>query len=201
MIMADSLSCHRTKDSDTSELIPISFCPLTSYYKSLEENAYCIGTRASAKAAGEVAPKIHGADKPLNPNLKPEHQGRRTNATGSQHNIPLQAVQNASCTPTPKTTHTSIMSTIQGSANHKDAPGAISSRKVLAPALVQPAPSGHIDRGFQPRPPMERGEDADDDEIECITTKYARVLNPRPIPGIDTGAEEEVLDPEMQIPQ
>ena len=48
---------------------------------------------------------------------------------------------------------------------------------------------------------MERGEDADDDEIECITTKYAKVLNPRPIPGIDTGAEEEVLDPEIQIPQ
>ena len=73
MIMADYLSHHRTKDSDTSELRPISFCPLTSYYKSLEENVYCIGTRASAKAAGEVAPKVHGADKPLNPNLKPEH--------------------------------------------------------------------------------------------------------------------------------
>ena len=48
---------------------------------------------------------------------------------------------------------------------------------------------------------MERGKDADDDEIERITTKYARVLNPRPIPGIDTGAEEEVLHPEIQIPQ
>ena len=102
MIMADYLSRHRTKDSDTSELIPISFCPLTSYYKSLEENAYCIGTRASAKAAGEVAPKVHGADKPLNPNLKPEHQGRRTNTTGSQYKIPLRAVQNASSIPTPK---------------------------------------------------------------------------------------------------
>ena len=41
----------------------------------------------------------------------------------------------------------------------------------------------------------------DDEEIECITTKNARVLNPKPIPGIDTGAEEEVLDPEIQIPQ
>ena len=203
MIMADYLSRHRTKDSDTSELIPISFCPLTSYYKSLE-NAYCIGTRASAKAAGEVAPKVHGTDKPLNPNLKPERQGGRTNTTGSQYKIPLRAVQNASSTPTPKTSNTSITSTIQGSADRKDAPGAISSRKVWAPSLAQPsvsAPSGHIDKGFQPRPPMERGEDADDDEIECITTKYAKVLNPRPIPGIDTGAQEEVLDPEIQIPQ
>ena len=204
MIMADYLSRHRTKDSDTSELIPISFCPLTSYYKSLEENAYCISTRASAKAAGEVAPKVHGADKPLNPNLKPEHQGRKTNTTESQHKTPLRAVQNASSTPTPLTTHTSIMSTMWGSADRKDAPGAISSRKVWAPSLVRPsisAPSGHIDRGFQPRPPKERGEDADDDEIEGITTKYAKVLNPRPISGIDTGAEEEVLDPDIQISQ
>ena len=159
----------------------------------MEENAYCIGTRASAKASGEVAPKVHGADKPLNPNLKPEHQGRRTNTTESRHKTPLRAVQNASSTPTPKTTHTSITSTMWGSADRKDAPGATSSRKVWAPSLVQPsisAPSGHIEKGFQPRPPMERGEDADDDEIECITTKYAKVLNPRPIPGIDTGAEE-----------
>ena len=181
MIMADYLSQHRTKDSDTSELIPISFCPLTSYYKNLEENAYCIGTRASATASGEVAPKVHGADKPLNPNLKPEHQGRRTNVTGSQHKIPLRAVRNARSTQTPKTTHTSITSTMWGSADRKDAPGATSSSKVWAPSLVQPsisAPSGHIVKGFQPRPPMERGEDADDDEIECITTKYAKVLNP-----------------------
>ena len=139
MIMVDYLSRHRTKDSDTSELIPISFCPLTSYYKSLEENAYCIGTRASAKAAGEVAPKVHGADKPLNPNLKPEHQGRRTNTTGSQHKIPLRAVQNASSTPAPKTTHTSITATIRESADRTEAPGAISSRKVWAPPLVQPS--------------------------------------------------------------
>ena len=204
MIMADYLSRHRTKDSDTSELIPISFCPLTAYYKSLEENAYCIGTRASAKAAGEVAPKVHGADKPLNPNLKPEHQGRRTNTTGSQYKIPHRAVQHASSTPAPKTTHTSITAAIQDSVDREEAPGAMSSRKVWAPPLVQPsisAPSGHIDRGVQPRPPMERGEDADDDEIKCITTKYAKVLNPRPIPGIDIGAEEEVLDPEIQIPQ
>ena len=180
MIMADYLSHHRTKDSDTSELIPISFCPLTSYFKCLEENAYCIGTRASAKAAGEIAAKIHGADKPLYLNLKPEHQGRSAKTTGPQHKVPLQVVQNANPTPTQQTAQT---------------------RKVLVPPFVQPAPPGHINRGFQPRPPVERGEDIDDDEIEHITTKYARVLSPRPISGIDTGAEEEVLDPEIQIPQ
>ena len=199
--MADYLSRHRTKDSDTSELIPVSFCPLTSYYKCLEENAYCIGTRASAKAAGEIAPKVHGADKPLNLNLKPEHQGRSTKTTGCQHKVPLWVNQNTHPIPTPQTAQTSIPSIILGVASHKDASGAIPSSKVLAPPFVQPAPPGHINRGFQPRPPVERGEDVEDDEIEHITTKYARALNPRPISGIDTGAEEEVLDPEIQIPQ
>ena len=137
----------------------------------------------------------------MNPNLKPEHQGRGTKTTGSQYKVPLWVVQNANPTPTPQSAHTSITSTILGGDSHRDASGTVPSRKVLAPPFVQPAPPGHINRGFQPRPPVERGEDVDDDEIEHITTKYARVLNPRPISGIDTGAEEEVLDPEIQIPQ
>ena len=45
MIMADYLSPHQIKDLDTSELIPITFCPMTTYYRCLEENAYCIGTQ------------------------------------------------------------------------------------------------------------------------------------------------------------
>ena len=37
---------------------------------------YNIGTRYSTKASGEKSPEVHGADKPLDPNLKPEHQSR-----------------------------------------------------------------------------------------------------------------------------
>ena len=72
---------------------------------------------------------------------------------------------------------------------------------MLAPPYVQPVPPSPFSRGFKPRPPIEKGEDVDDEEIECITTKHARVFNPKPISGIDTGADEEVLDPEIQIPQ
>ena len=32
---------------------------------------YNIGTRSSTKASGEKPPEVHGADKPLDPNLKP----------------------------------------------------------------------------------------------------------------------------------
>ena len=37
---------------------------------------YNIDTRSSTKASGEKPPEVHGADKPLDPNLKPEHQSK-----------------------------------------------------------------------------------------------------------------------------
>ena len=37
---------------------------------------YNIGTRSSTKASGVKPPEVHGADKPLDPNLKPEHQSK-----------------------------------------------------------------------------------------------------------------------------
>ena len=37
---------------------------------------YNKGTRSSTKASAEKPPEVHGADKPLDPNLKPEHQFR-----------------------------------------------------------------------------------------------------------------------------
>ena len=37
---------------------------------------YNISTKSSPKASGEIPPEVHGADKPLDPNLKPEHQSK-----------------------------------------------------------------------------------------------------------------------------
>ena len=37
---------------------------------------YNIGTRSSTKASGEKPPEVHGVDKPLDPNIKPEHQSK-----------------------------------------------------------------------------------------------------------------------------
>ena len=75
MILADYLSRHRNKDLDPSELIPISFCCLSVFRSLLETEhgleVYNIGTRSSIKASGEKPPEVHGADKPLDPNLKP----------------------------------------------------------------------------------------------------------------------------------
>ena len=78
MILADYLSRNRSKDIDPSELIPITFCCMDIYRGLLDTKAGLevtnIGTRSSTKASGEKPPKVHGAEKPLDPNLKPEHQ-------------------------------------------------------------------------------------------------------------------------------
>ena len=80
MILADYLSRNRSKDIDPSELIPISFCCMNVHRGLLDSEigleVYNIGTRSSTKASGEKPPEVHGADKPLDPNLKTEHQFR-----------------------------------------------------------------------------------------------------------------------------
>ena len=80
MILSDYLSRHRQKNLDPSELIPISFCCLKTYRSIIDnrigEEIFCIKTRASAKASGETVGEVHGADKPLDHNYKPEHQSK-----------------------------------------------------------------------------------------------------------------------------
>ena len=80
MILSDYLSRHRQKDLDPSELGPISFYCLKTYRSTIDdrigEEIFCIKTRASAKASGETVGEVHGADKPLVPNYKPEHQSQ-----------------------------------------------------------------------------------------------------------------------------
>ena len=77
MILSAYLRRHRQKDLDPSELIPISFCCLKAYRSfiadKIDEDIFCVKTRASAKASGETVGEVHEADKSLDPNYKPEH--------------------------------------------------------------------------------------------------------------------------------
>ena len=86
MILSDYLSRHRQKDLHPSELIPISSCCLKTYRSIIDdrigEEIFCIKTRASAKASGETVGEVHRADKPLDPNYKPEHQSKLPSVTG-----------------------------------------------------------------------------------------------------------------------
>ena len=80
MILSDYLSRHRQKDLDPSELIPISFCCLKVYRSFIDdrigEDILFMKTRSSAKASGEQVGEVHGANKPLDPNYKPESKSK-----------------------------------------------------------------------------------------------------------------------------
>ena len=98
MILADYLSRHRHKDLDPSELIPISFCCLRTYRSligdKIGEEIFSVKTRASAKASGESVGEVHGADKPLDPNYKPEHQSKSKLPNVVGNKSPIKSVRN-----------------------------------------------------------------------------------------------------------
>ena len=97
MILSDYLSRHRQKDLDPSELIPISFCCLKTYRSIIDdrigEEIFCIKTRASTKASGETVGEVHGADKPLDLNYKPEHQSKSKLPSGSGKSSPEKVIR------------------------------------------------------------------------------------------------------------
>ena len=110
MILSDYLSRHRQKDLEPSELIPISFCCLNVYRSFIDdrigEDIFCIKTRSSAKASGEHVGEVHGANKPLDPNYKPEHQlnSKLPSVTGKScpTKTPRKPILRTPARPTPK---------------------------------------------------------------------------------------------------
>ena len=98
MVLSDFLSRQKTDDSNPHEIIPISFTlkSLVSnhFYQinstneiiETETNKYLIQTRSQAKSSGIKVPEIHGANKGINPHIKPGRQ--RQLPTLPMHSIP-----------------------------------------------------------------------------------------------------------------
>ena len=216
MILADYLSRHRNKDIDPSELIPISFCCMNVFRGLLETEhgleVYNIGTRSSTKASGEIPPEVHSADKPLDPNLKPEHQSRSK----------LPSIVGAkSPTKSPTKTLTPKRSPRKSVTISEEPPEEISvtshetnppqdleditsdtpqvvTRPVskllpLTSPITQMAPKRVLSS-------IPEGDDERDNRVETLRRKYREALNPTPIIGVDVGDREEVLDPQIRIP-
>ena len=83
MILCDYLSRIAIDEGDPSEVIPISFNALAQYRLVIDylAEAYMIthfnvATRSSTNAAGINLPLIHGAQKGIDPTLKPESQSK-----------------------------------------------------------------------------------------------------------------------------
>ena len=121
MISSDYLSRHRQKNLDRSELIPISFCCLKVYRGFIDDkigdDIFCIKTRSSAKASGDEVGEVHGVNKPLDPNYKPEHQSKSKlpSVTGKLSPIktPRKSILKMLARPTPKVLATPMSVRIQ----------------------------------------------------------------------------------------
>ena len=85
MILCDSLSRTAVDNGDPDEVIPISFNALAQYRLAMDHIAesfmithFMVATRSSTSAAGVKLPPVHGAQKGVDPDLKPEKQAKST---------------------------------------------------------------------------------------------------------------------------
>ena len=79
MILSDFLSRQKIDNSNSSEIIPISFnirSVLQDKYYNLEgeKERYMVQTRSQMKASGLQLPEVHGSRKGLDPHKIPEKQ-------------------------------------------------------------------------------------------------------------------------------
>ena len=72
MILSHFLSRQMTDNSNPHEIIPISF-DMKEILKG-SDNRYPIQMHSQAKASGVRFPEVHGVDKGINPDIKPERQ-------------------------------------------------------------------------------------------------------------------------------
>ena len=83
MFLSDFLSQQNNDDSNPNEIVPISF----DMYKILESNLnnfdkntsfnnskYLVQMHSQGKTSGTKLLEVHGVEKSLNPNLRPEKQ-------------------------------------------------------------------------------------------------------------------------------
>ena len=216
MVLANYLSRHRNKDLDSSELIPISFCCLNVFRNLLETKhgleVYNIGTRSSTKASGEKPPEVHGADKPLDPNLKPEHQSRSKLPSIVGTETPTKSPTNIQ---TPKRSPRKSVTISEDSPEEipitsyeKDPLQDLGDTHTHTPQVV----TKPVSKSFSPVKPTTQmsqrrvlssnseRDDEKENDIETLRRKYRKALDPTPIEGIDVGDSEEVLDQQIRIP-
>ena len=76
MILSDFLSRQGIDRSNPHEIIPISFDMKAilndKYYSAARESRYLVQTHSQIKDSGIKLPKVHGAEKGVDPDLKPE---------------------------------------------------------------------------------------------------------------------------------
>ena len=145
MILSDYLSRQRQKDLDPSELIPITFCCLKTYRSFIADkigkDIFCVKTRASAKASGDTVGEVHRADKPLDPNYKPEHQSKSKLPSVTSKSSPMKTVRKSilqtPARPTPRKIATPKSVRIQPNVKNEIPDQDLGPTSIRTPAMVQ----------------------------------------------------------------
>ena len=85
MILSDFLSRQRVDKSNPHEIIPISFnmkvILKNRYYNVGNESRYLVQTHSQIKDRGIKLPEVHGIDKGINPDIKPERLVQKSQKT------------------------------------------------------------------------------------------------------------------------
>ena len=193
MILADYLSRHHNEDEDPSDLIPISFCRL----RDVEH--FCVGTRASLRARGEMVPEVHGVEKELDPHMKPEQQylsngvmPKKTVKTPIQASTSREGLR-SKADPV-RVTPLQLGTDMSGKSLTECASG--TPRRSPQPQAFLPTPislRAHQkgDNNGESIENVENGES--DGNLKCTRQRYNL--------GIDMGEGEEILDPDIKIPE
>ena len=158
---------------------------------------YNISTRSSTKASGEIPPEVHGADKPLDPNLKPEHQsksklpsiiGAKTptkspTKTQTPKRSPRKSVTICEEPPEeiPITSYeTDPLQDLEETLS--DTPQVVTKpvSKLLPPTspTTQMTPKRVLSS-------IPEGDNERENKIETLRRKYRKALNPSPMEGVD----------------
>ena len=195
MILADYLSRHFFSDGHTTDLIPISFCCFSLYLHHKGFESYHIIRRSQATAAGEVAPKVHGTDRTLDPH---EHQSKSVIQTAPTPAPKGSNVQSLAKKP--------IFKSIQKLVKKISQPSSLDSDVIPLPpqSFLPPVPLKHTWQVTHkvPLPPSSPIQGEDSGNPSPIGKYSSKICHMDPIPnlGTDTGSSEEILDPEYEIP-
>ena len=137
MILADYFNRHCISDDHT---ISISFCPFSVFLHHKGLDTYKITIRSQAKAAREMAPKVHGTDEALNSHVKPDHQSKSTVQTAHATAPKRSSVQSLAKKLTSKSIQHLVKRTSQTSlldSNNRPSP---------IPHLLPPVPQKYINQ-------------------------------------------------------
>ena len=228
MILCDFLSRIAVDEGDPMDLVPVSFNTITilqDYYFRLSQLKICkplsekehkmlykmesffIMTRSQRMAAGIPALPVHGAEKAVNPNLKPEtqaHRERLQNKSQIQENLGREReTETQDSSPTPMLT----------SSPGRDPRNTLVQQNGKSPDTTRPNLENHTTRSNKTKATRSKTPDkslvASRDDNDPDPSKFDGPLGPLPLVPLPSSAvtrtpqgESEIpeIDPNMEIP-